>query len=127
MPARRAGAAAGAVRQGGDPGGLHAGNYAAAHGVDRRVRRQFGCAPRDRDRHSRQATWSETNPDGRWRCFDYADIIKRDKVNLDIFWLKDKSLEDADDLPTPDILAQEIADDLLTALEQFAAIAGELK
>jgi len=79
------------------------------------------------DRHSRQATWSEINPDGRWRCFDYADIIKRDKVNLDIFWLKDKSLEDADDLPAPDILAQEIADDLLTALEQFAAIAGELK
>lgn len=79
------------------------------------------------DRHSRQATWSESNPDGRWRCFDYTDIIKRDKVNLDIFWLKDKSLEDADDLPAPDILAQEIADDLLTALEQFAAIAGELK
>ncbi len=43
-------------------------------------------------------------------------------MNLDIFWLKDKSLEDSDDLPDPDVLAQEIADDLQTALEQFSAI-----
>ena len=43
-------------------------------------------------------------------------------LDLDIFWLKGTSLEDSDDLPAPDILAQEIADDLQTALEQFAAI-----
>lgn len=43
-------------------------------------------------------------------------------MNLDIFWLKDSSLEDSDDLPAPDILAQEIADDLQTALGQFTAI-----
>ena len=43
-------------------------------------------------------------------------------MNLDIFWLKDSSLEDFDDLPTPNILAQEIADDLQSALEQFTAI-----
>ena len=48
-------------------------------------------------------------------------------MNLDIFWLKDKSLEDSDDLPEPDVLAQEIADDLQTALEQFTAIAAALK
>lgn len=53
--------------------------------------------------------------------------MKRDKVNLDIFWLRDKSLEDSDDLPAPDVLAQEIADDLLTALEQFQSIAAGLK
>lgn len=47
--------------------------------------------------------------------------------SLDIFWLKDKSLEDSENLPEPDVLAQEIADDLQTALEQFAAIAAELK
>ena len=57
----------------------------------------------------------------------YEELVKRDKVNLDIFWLKDKSLEDSDDLPDPDVLAQEIADDLQTALEQFGAIANELK
>jgi type I restriction enzyme M protein len=47
-------------------------------------------------------------------------------VNLDIFWLKDKSLEDSDDLPEPDVRAQEIADDLETALAQFTAIASKL-
>lgn len=53
--------------------------------------------------------------------------MKRDKANLDIFWLRDKSLADGDDLPEPDVLAQEIPDDLQTALEHFASIAEELK
>jgi type I restriction enzyme M protein len=39
-------------------------------------------------------------------------------VNLDLFWLKDKSLEDSDDLPDPDEIAQEIADDMQTALDR---------
>jgi type I restriction enzyme M protein len=47
--------------------------------------------------------------------------------NLDIFWLRDQSLEDSDDLPKPDVLAEEIADDLEAALEQFTAIAAKLK
>ena len=47
--------------------------------------------------------------------------------NLDIFWLKDKSLEDSDDLPDPDEIAQEIVDDLETALEQFSAVLEGLK
>jgi len=75
----------------------------------------------------RKATWSEQAPDGCWRAFDYEDLLKRDKVNLDIFWLRDKSLEEPDDLPEPDLLAQEIADDMQTALEQFSAIAEKLK
>ena len=78
-------------------------------------------------RHERKETWSEKNPEGRWRCFSYDEIVKRDKLNLDIFWLKDKSLEDSENLPEPDVLAQEITDDLQTALEQFSAIAAELK
>jgi type I restriction enzyme M protein len=79
-------------------------------------------------RHLRKPTWdAEKNPDGRWRAFDYDELSKRDKANLDIFWLKDKSLEDSDDLPAPDVLAQEIADDLQTALEQFQGIAEKLK
>ena len=80
-----------------------------------------------RNRHSRKPTWSEKTPEGRWRAFEYEEIAKRDKVNLDIFWLKDKSLEDSDDLPDPDVLAQEIADDLQTALDQFSSIAGDLR
>ena len=79
------------------------------------------------NRHERKTNWSEKNPEGRWRSFSYDEIVKRDKLNLDIFWLKDKSLEDSDNLPEPDILAQEITDDLQTALEQFSAIAAELK
>ena len=75
----------------------------------------------------RKVTWSESSPEGRWRCYEYDDLIKRDKVSLDIFWLKDKSLEDSDDLPEPDVLAQEIADDLQTAWEQFTSIAEKVK
>ena len=65
--------------------------------------------------------------DGRWRSFDYDEIIKRGKANLDIFWLKDDSLEDSENLLEPVLLAQEIVDDLQTALESFASIAAELK
>ena len=80
-----------------------------------------------KNRNRRQPTWTEDKPDGRWRCFEYEELAKRDKVNLDIFWLKDKSLEDSDDLPDPDVIAQEIADDLQTALDQFTSIANGLK
>jgi len=79
------------------------------------------------ERHNRKPTWTEKTPEGRWRVFDYEELLKRDKVSLDIFWLKDKSLEDSDDLPPPDVLAHEIADDLETALEQFRAVAQGLK
>ncbi len=79
------------------------------------------------NRHRRRQTWSEKNPEGRWRSFDYDEIAKRDKVNLDIFWLKDASLEDSDDLPDPDVLAQEIVDDMQTALEQFSAVMEGVK
>jgi type I restriction enzyme M protein len=63
----------------------------------------------------------------RFKSFTYEDLIKRDKVNLDIFWLKDDSLEESANLPAPEIIAQEIADDLQAALEQFAAIAEDLR
>jgi len=79
------------------------------------------------NRHERRESWSEQNVEGRWRSFSYEEIVKRDKLNLDIFWLRDKSLEDSENLPEPDVLAQEITDDLQTALEQFSAIAAELK
>lgn len=74
----------------------------------------------------RAATWSAENPAGRWRCYDYADLIARDKASLDIFWLKDESLEDSDSLPAPGVLAAEIVEDLQAALEQFRLIAEDL-
>jgi type I restriction enzyme M protein len=88
---------------------------------------EFVACYRPGKRHLRKPTWSEETPEGRWRSFEYDDLTKRDKVNLDIFWLKDQSLEDSDDLPPPDVLAQEIADDLQTALEQFTAISEKVK
>ena len=75
------------------------------------------------NRQRRKSNWSEATPEGRWRVYDYEELIKRDKMNLDLFWLKDKSLEDSDDLPDPDVIADEIADDLQTALDQFRSIA----
>ncbi len=63
----------------------------------------------------------------RFHVFGYDDLIKRDKVSLDIFWLKDDSLEDSANLPEPDVIAAEIAEDLQAALDQFAQIAAELK
>jgi type I restriction enzyme M protein len=76
--------------------------------------------------HKRRPTWSDENPGGRWRCYGYDDILKRDKQSLDLFWLKDESLTDTDSLPSPEILASEIVDDLETALEQFARISKRL-
>ena len=75
-----------------------------------------------------KATWSEKNPDGRWRAFTYDELVARDKVSLDIFWLRDESLEDsARTCPSPHVLAQEIADDLRAALEQIEDILGDLE
>nr|MDQ3377973.1 SAM-dependent methyltransferase [Actinomycetota bacterium] len=79
------------------------------------------------NRRDRKPTWSEASPEGRWRRYDYEELLKRDKTGLDLFWLKDDSLEDAANLPEPDVIAVEIAEDLQSALEQFATIADDLK
>src|SRR5204862_1310685 len=63
----------------------------------------------------------------RFKSFSYEELTKRDKLNLDIFWLKDESLEDSANLPDPDVIAQEIVEDLEAALSQFAQIASDLK
>jgi len=62
----------------------------------------------------------------RFRRFSYDDLIQRDKVSLDITWLRDASLEDVDGLPPPDVLAQEIVDDLEAAIAEFAAVAESM-
>jgi len=73
--------------------------------------------------HQRKSIWGESNLDGRWRCFQYNELLKREKLNLDLFWIKDKSLTDVESLPEPEVLATEIADELEAALEQFTKIA----
>ncbi len=74
------------------------------------------------NRHDRKETFSEDNPEGRWRKFSYEEILARDKTSLDIFWLKDQSLSDLDNLPDPDILANEIIENLESGLESFKQI-----
>jgi len=78
------------------------------------------------NRHERVETWSENNPESRWRVFTYDELMSRDKVNLDIFWLRDESLEDTDNLPEPEVLAREIVEELEAALEQFKGILEDL-
>jgi type I restriction enzyme M protein len=74
------------------------------------------------NRHIRKETWSEENLKGRWRKFSYDEIVSRDKTNLDIFWVKDESLADLDKLPDPDILANEIIENVEAGLESFKEI-----
>lgn len=78
------------------------------------------------NRHARTATWSEATPEGRWRSYPYEELVQRDKCLLDIFWLRDESLEDSQNLPAPDLIAAEIIEDLRAALEQFAEIQSDL-
>ena len=63
---------------------------------------------------------------GRWRAYTYDELIARDKASLDIFWLRDDTLADSDNLPAPEVIALEIVEDLEAALEQFRLIAGDL-
>jgi len=62
----------------------------------------------------------------RFRKFTYDEIIARDKTNLDIFWLKDESLGDMDNLPDPDVLAQEIVENVEAGLNSFKEIVNSL-
>lgn len=73
-----------------------------------------------RNRHNRKEA-------ERFKAFTYEELLKRDKVNLDIFWLKDESLEDSANLPPPDEIAEEIVEDLEAALEQFSAVLEDLQ
>jgi type I restriction enzyme M protein len=78
-------------------------------------------------RHERAETWSADQPDGRWRAYTREELMARDKTSLDIFWLKDDSLADSDNLPPPNVIAQEIVEDLQAALEQFKLIAADIQ
>jgi type I restriction enzyme M protein len=70
-------------------------------------------------RHQRQES-------ERFHAFSYEDLLKRDKLSLDLFWLRDESLEGTDNLPPPAEIAASIVEDLQNALEQFMAIAEDL-
>ena len=62
----------------------------------------------------------------RFRHYSYDELVKRDKLNLDLFWLKDASATDPDTLPPPAEIAVEIVDSLELALEKFRLVARKL-
>lgn len=72
------------------------------------------------NRHEREET-------ERFKSYSYEELIERDKANLDIFWLKDDSLEDVEDLPEPEVLAADITENLEAALDQFSQIRDDLQ
>lgn len=74
------------------------------------------------NRNKRKETWSGKSLEGRWRKFSYDEIKARDKCNLDIFWLKDNSILNLEDLPEPQIIAKEIVDGLKLAMENLEKI-----
>jgi type I restriction enzyme M protein len=78
------------------------------------------------NRYQRTETFSEINPEGRWRKFSVKEILDRDKASLDIFWIKDKSLSDLDNLPSSNELAQDIVENLQSVLESFQGLLGQL-
>jgi type I restriction enzyme M protein len=84
------------------------------------------------NRGKRKPTWSDKHPEGRWRAYDYGELAGedgkggRDKCSLDLFWLKDESLLDADNLPDPDVILSEMAEDLRSALGQLDEMLADL-
>lgn len=81
--------------------------------------RDFIACYRPENRHDRTET-------ERFRYYRYDDLISRDKASLDLFWLKDESLDNLDDLPAPDVLQQEIIEHLEAALMAFRDVANGL-
>lgn len=81
--------------------------------------REFVASYNPENRHKRKEN-------ERFKYFGYKELIARDKANLDIFWLKDDSLDNLDELPAPDVLQQEIIDHLEAALAAFRDVAAAL-
>jgi type I restriction enzyme M protein len=87
------------------------------------VLKDFIACYKPDNRNKRKETYNaDTNPEGRWRKFTYDEIIARDKTSLDISWLKDKSLADLDNIPDPDVLAEDIIENLEAGLASFREI-----
>lgn len=76
--------------------------------------------------NEREESWSTDNPNGRWRKYSYEEIIERDKTNLDIFWLKDDNLIDLENLPDPEVLIDDIIENIESALANFRGIKESL-
>lgn len=78
------------------------------------------------DRNKRKATWSNKNPNSRWRAFTYDELNSRDKSNLDLFWLDDENQDNLNSADNPNEIAAEIMEDLQAAILQLSEITTDL-
>ncbi len=81
---------------------------------------EFVACYNPENRHQRQES-------ERFRSFDYEELLKRDKVSLDLFWLRDKSLEDAEDLRSPALIIADVIEDLQATIEQLTIMTEGFK
>ncbi len=102
---------------------LHLEEGAPALGGPRRLRRFL----QSREPPRPQANSSEATPTGRWRSFPREELLARDKASLDLLWLKDSSLTDLDNLPEPDLLAEEIIGNLEAGRENLRSVLSGLR
>ncbi|MCG3145701.1 MAG: putative type I restriction enzymeP M protein [Gammaproteobacteria bacterium] len=77
------------------------------------------------NRFDRKPTWSEENPKGRWRDYTYEQLTQRDKINLDIFWVPDDSLND--NLEEPDVIASRMFENLQLAMRRINLIMNDMQ
>ena len=83
---------------------------------------EFVACYRPANRQVREETWSVDSPDGRWRAYSREELLHRDKASLDVFWLKDASMTDLENLPEPAVLVDQIIENLRSALDSFEAV-----
>ena len=76
------------------------------------------------NRHLRRGTWNEETRKGLWRAYAHEELLHRDKASLDVFWLKDASMTDMENLPEPDVIAAEIMENLRSALNSVETVNG---
>jgi type I restriction enzyme M protein len=77
--------------------------------------------------YRRQPTWSEENPQGRWRRFEFDALLTGDQGGADLTWLRSEEVKAAGEaLPSPQVLATQITTNLLTALERFQRVSDRL-
>lgn len=87
---------------------------------------EFVACYKPKNRHRRKPTWSEENPQGRWRAYTHEELLQRDKVSLDILWIRDDELEGDSDAASLDEIMAEIVYDLRAALVQFEEIQSDI-
>lgn len=82
---------------------------------------EFVACYNPENRFKRKETWSESNPEGRWRKYTYEEILQREKTSLDIKWLKD-------DVVTPeDYTLGEVFDELEETRKSVTEAIANLK